>query len=133
VQNVGMSYRALRDIAAPGASAGTFAYRQGQLVHESAVTGDGAWLTLGADVEPVEGADPAAPARDAPASAWEAFLAARGFDRGQLAAMGRDQMVAAYDSSQAPPAAEPAGSASSRRRAAPADSGGTDTGKEATS
>jgi hypothetical protein len=103
VQAVGMSYRALRDIAAPDAGAGAFAYRTGQLVHESAVTGPDAWLNLGTDVEPVTGADVPAPARNAPAAAWESFLlATTDMTAEQVGAMGRDQMVKAYDKLTAP-------------------------------
>lgn len=123
MQAVGMSYRALRDIAAPNAGAGAFAFRAGHLVHESAVTGPDAWLSLGTDVEPVTGADVPAPARNAPAAAWESYLlATTDLTAEQLGAMGRDQMVKAYDKLTAPP-----------EQAARGGQAGQDGKKEATS
>lgn len=96
MQADGMKYRAVRDIAYNN----VVAYSAGQLVHETAVDGPAAWLRLGEDVEPVEGAVIPAPARDASQGAWAAFMISRGLDADTAAGMSRAQLIDAYDQSE---------------------------------
>jgi hypothetical protein len=113
-----MNYTARHDITVGGACMA----RAGDLIHEAHVTGPDAWLKLGEDVDPVTGADVPEPARSASAAAWEAFLLSRGFGADELGAMGRDQMIAAWDKSQAPPEPVPA-APRGRARAASSEPG----------
>jgi hypothetical protein len=94
----GMHFRAVRDIPLPE-NPYTFAYRAGQLVHESAVEGDGAWLAVGDDVEPVEGATLDIPARNASQSVWAAFMTSRGMDAGKAEGSSRAELLEAFDAS----------------------------------
>jgi len=100
MQPEGMNYRAVRDIPVVAGDAGAaIAYRAGQLVHESAVEGPDAWLSLGADVEPVAGAVLTIPPRNASQAIWAAFMTSRGMDADEAQASSRAQLVAAFDAS----------------------------------
>lgn len=101
----GMKFRAIRTIQFNG----VIAYNQNDLVHESAVEGPRAWLALGTDVEPVEGARLEVPARNAPQAAWAAYLASAGMDADEASGMSRAALIEAHDAAQAAPA--PAGNA----------------------
>ena len=117
MQFPGMNYIARHDITVGGAVMA----RAGDLIHEAHVDGPDAFLKLGEDVDPAPGADVPEPARSASAAAWEAFLVSRGFGADELGAMGRDQMIAAWDKSREP-ATPPA--APRRARAASSESAG---------
>lgn len=93
MQPDGMKYRAVRLITYNN----VVAYNPGDLVHESAVDGPAAWLALGDDVDPVEGAIIPAPSRNASQGAWASFMTARGLDPDTAAGMTRAQLIDAYD------------------------------------
>ena len=120
MQFPGMNYRARHDITVGGAVMA----REGDLIHEAHVDGPDAFLKLGEDVEPVTGADVPEPARSASAAAWEAFLISRGFAADELGAMGRDQMIAAWDKSREPAPAAPAAPPRRARAASSEPAGG---------
>lgn len=95
----GMQFRAVRVIPFNG----VIAYNPGDLVHESAVEGPGAWLALGTDVEPVEGARLDVPPRNAPQAAWAAYMTSTGMDADEAAGMSRQALMDARDAAQASP------------------------------
>jgi len=73
----GMKYVALVPIDYPKGS-GVRAYNPGDLVHESAVEGDTAWLTLDEDVKPREGVSLSRPSPRSSHAAWAAYAASTG-------------------------------------------------------
>lgn len=91
---LGMDYKALHVITDP--ATGARAYNPGDLVHESAVVGDRAWLALGVDVEPREGVSVSRPPKNAPQAAWVEFAVAEGCDRDQAEGLTRKQLIDAY-------------------------------------
>jgi hypothetical protein len=93
----GLKYVALIDIPAPGDTSAV-AYRAGDLVHEAAVEGEGAWLVLGVDVEPRPGAQLEMPARSASQGAWAAYAASTGMDADEAAGMTRAALIKAVGS-----------------------------------
>lgn len=88
----GYDFAAIRQITVNG----VIAYNPGDLVHESAVEGPGAWLILGVDVEPRPGAKIAMPPRNASQAVWAAYAVTRGADADEAAGMSRAQLAAAY-------------------------------------
>lgn len=92
-----MTYVAIRDIVGGGDTA-ALAYRVGDLVHESAVEGDRAWLTLGVDVEPRPGAQLERPADKASQAAWVAYAVSKGGDPDEAAGLSRAALIKAYGS-----------------------------------
>lgn len=92
-----MKFVALRDIPAPGDTSAT-AYRAGELVHESAVEGDAAWLVLGADVAARPGFAVLRPAKNAGHAAWVEYAVSLGKVSADAAAdMSRADLIAAAD------------------------------------
>lgn len=90
-----MKYRAVRNITQPG-DQHVLAYAAGDLVHESSVDGDAAWLQLGPDVEPVPGADVPEPGKSAAHAAWAAFAVSKGAEPEQAAGASRADLIRKY-------------------------------------
>ncbi len=88
----GYKYRALRDLWFNGVRAQS----AGGLVHESAVEGDGAWLTLGDDVEPVEGAPLNKPPLNASQAQWASFAISQGADPDEAIGQSRAGLITEY-------------------------------------
>jgi len=89
-----MKYTAIRDIPAPGDTV-AFAYREGELVHESAVEGDGAWLAVGTDVAARPGAEIPRPALNASQASWAAYVVSLGkVSEAEAAVMSRTDLIA---------------------------------------
>lgn len=97
-----MDFRAVRDLYVGTARA----YNSGDLVHESAVTGPDAWLVIGTDVEPLPGVRLDVPPRNASQALWAAFMTSAGTDADEAQGMSRQQLLDAYDTASAPPAAD---------------------------
>lgn len=91
----GYKYRAVRDLYPEGSSA--CAHRAGDLVHETAVEGDTAWLVLGDDVEPIEGASLDRPAKSASQAQWANYAVSRGMDADEASGMSRAALIAATE------------------------------------
>lgn len=89
----GMKFVALRDIPAPGDTA-AYAYRAGELVHEDAVEGDEAWLTVGTDVAARPGFELVRPAKNAGQAAWAAYVVSLGkISEDEAADMSRSDLI----------------------------------------
>jgi hypothetical protein len=91
---LGMKYRALHVITDP--NTGARAYNPGDLVHESAVDGEDAWLTLGVDVEPREGVKVSRPHKNAPTAQWVEFAVGQGLDREAAEGLSRKELIKRY-------------------------------------
>jgi hypothetical protein len=74
-----MKYVAIREIPAPGDTSAV-AYAEGDLVHETAVEGDDAWLVLGEDVAARPGVQLEKPAKSASHAAWAAYATSVGIE-----------------------------------------------------
>jgi hypothetical protein len=89
----GMKYVAVRQIEVNGA----LAYNVGDLVHESAVEGDGAWLQDGPDVAARPGQRLDIPPAGASQTAWADYAVSIGAaDHDTAYGMTRDELIAAY-------------------------------------
>ena len=88
-----MSFVALRDVAFDDSTA--FAYRPGDLVHESNVEPNGP-LKIGVDVAARAGAQLDRPAKNASQAAWAAYAVSQGADADAAADMSRAELVAQY-------------------------------------
>lgn len=90
----GMSFVALQDIAG-GGDTSAFAYRVGDLVHESLVEPAGPYR-LGIDVAAREGAKIDRPAKSASQAAWAAYAVSMGASADDVAEMTRSALIKAY-------------------------------------
>jgi len=86
-----MGFVAIRDIAVGGDSS-AFAFRTGDLVHESLVEPEGAYR-LGVDVAAREGAKIDRPANNASQAAWAAYAVSLGASADDVADMSRGDLI----------------------------------------
>jgi|SRR5215469_126522 len=96
---LGYNYVATRAIFDP--STGARAYSVGAEVPDSAVEGDNAWLVLGDDVMPVEGARLEMPKRSASHAAWVNFAVGEGATRDEAEAASRADLIEQYGGERA--------------------------------
>lgn len=94
MEQPGMTFVALRDIRG-GGDTFALAYREGDLVHESAVEPNGV-LVLGEDVAAREGARLERPANNASQAAWVAYALSTGADENEVHDMSRSALIKAY-------------------------------------
>lgn len=104
-EGAGFNYVATRVIED---SNGARAYNPGDLVHVSAVEGDGAWLRDGIDVKPRPGMRLDKPAGNASTQAWADYAVSLGVGTGETDSMSRDELRAKYGAGEtAPPTPAP--------------------------